>query len=85
MHLIVQQAAGVGWPVAATIDSKAHDEIDIERFVPIFDAVLETRLTDAGEQEFRVRGPTQSECGPFDIFIGVHAEEDVTNRPQIRS
>ena len=61
VHLIVQQAVGVGWPVAATIDSKAHDEIDIERFVPIFDAVLETRLTDAGEQEFRVRGPTRSE------------------------
>lgn len=61
VHLIIQQAQGVGWPVVATIDSAAHDDIEVERFVPLFDCLLETRCTEHDGQEFRVRQPEQRE------------------------
>jgi hypothetical protein len=65
VHLIVQHAAGASWPVAATLDPTAHDTLDSERFISIFDVILETRLTDEGDQEFRIRHPDQSAWQPI--------------------
>lgn len=64
VHLICQQAHGAGWSVVAMIDAAAHAEVDIERFVPLFDCVLETRRTSDDEQVFRVRQSDQFEWRP---------------------
>lgn len=64
VHLIVQHATRANWPVAATLDSTAHDTLDTELFISIFDTILGTCLTDVGNQEFRVRHPDQSAWEP---------------------
>ncbi|MUW13789.1 hypothetical protein GJ633_03265 [Halorubrum sp. CBA1125] len=65
-HLLVQQATGVGWPVVAAIDAGAHDEQTVEQFVPLFDAVVETRRPDDGEGcEYRVRDPEETDWRPL--------------------
>ncbi|GAB7010224.1 DUF7504 family protein [Halorubrum trueperi] len=64
VHLLVQQSAGAESPVVATIDSAAHDELDVERFVPLFDRTIEARRV-GDEQEFRVSRPDSTEWWPL--------------------
>ena len=64
-HVIVQKSLGVNWPVIATVDPSVHDASAVEQFFPLFDDVVETRRTDDGDQEFRVRKPEQTDWNPF--------------------
>lgn len=64
-HILVQKSIGTDWPVIATIDPSVHDASTVQQFVPLFDGVVETRRTDDGDQELRVREPERTEWEPF--------------------
>ena len=64
-HVLVQKSIGTDWPVIAAIDPGVHPTSTVEQFVPLFDDVIETRRTDGGDQEFRVRDSEQSEWQSF--------------------
>ena len=65
VHLIIQKSAGAGWPVVATMDPAAHDDMTVNRLISLFDRVIETRLSEDGTQEFRVRGPSGPDWQPI--------------------
>lgn len=61
VHVLVQKSAGTDSPVIATIDSSVRDASTVEQFVPLFEYVIETRQTDAGDQQLRVQKPELTE------------------------
>jgi len=62
---LIRKSRGAGWPVVITIDPYAHDETVVEQLLPLFEAVIETRRTDEGDQEFRIREPHPTEWESF--------------------
>lgn len=64
-HVFVQKSIGTDWPVIATIDPSVHDTSTVQQFVPLFDNVIETRRTDNGDQEYRIRKPEHTEWETF--------------------
>lgn len=65
VNVLVQRSVGSGFPVAAAIDPRVHDSTTVEQFLPLFDRVVETRRTDDGDQELRVRKPDRTEWEAF--------------------
>lgn len=65
VQVLVQQSIGADSPVITTIDPSVHDASTVDQFVPLFDSVIETRRTDDGDQEFRVRKPRRTEWEAF--------------------
>ncbi|TKX58565.1 hypothetical protein EXE44_06880 [Halorubrum sp. SS7] len=65
VNILVQKSVGTGWPVFVTIDPSVHDASTVEQFVPLFDDVIETRRTDDGDQELRVRKPEPTNWAAF--------------------
>ncbi|GAA0724654.1 hypothetical protein J2744_003080 [Halorubrum trapanicum] len=65
VNILVQKSIGTGWSVFVTIDPTVHDASTVQQFVPLFDAVIETRRTDDGDQELRVRKPEQTDWEAF--------------------
>lgn len=59
LRTFCSQAAGNGWPFAATINSTAHDEQVLHTLYEPFDQIVETRVDD-GDREFRVRTRTEA-------------------------
>ena len=57
LHILVQKATTAECPVVVGIDAGAHDEQTVEKFVPIFEQVVETRR-EGDDRECRGRYPT---------------------------
>ena len=65
LNLILQKSISLGWPVAVIIDPTAHDATTIEQLVPLFEDVIETRRTETGVQEYRLRNLHTTEWTPI--------------------
>lgn len=57
VNIIIQKSRGVGWPVVVAIDPRPHYDRVLEQLIPLFETVVETRRTDAGKQQYRLRKP----------------------------
>ena len=57
-NILTQKSTGADWPVYAAIEPRVHDTSTVHQFIPLFDTVIETRRTNSGDQELRVKKPS---------------------------
>lgn len=60
VNTLIQRSIGADALVIAAIDPSVHDASTVEQFLPLFDAVVETRQSADGTQQYRTCKPEQT-------------------------